>query len=1134
MSLGKLTINLDLESVKFEKGLSKSEQQVQRFSRNFQVDMDKAINSAKQFSQRTTAYLNNIEAAAKNINRNTSLNFWSQIGGGLKAFGSDVVRFADSHTELANKIKLVTETEMQHAQAMASVYDISIKTAQSTQAVSAVYQSFAQNAKELGINQRQVASVTETISKAVAISGASTAEAQNALTQFSQTLLMGKMRAQEYNSIMTQTPAVMQAIARGLGVTMGQLKEMSDKGELTTDKMIQALEKSKKSVDELYGKTATTISGAMQNLSTATEKFIGEIDKATGVSNLAATGINTLAQNLNALIPILLYSGTAFVGMKLPTVAAQTWQVVNAKIQDVRVTTEQAQKILFKTTARQREVAEELNATRAYIASLHAQMNLVHTERQRIMLSNELSVQLARETSLVAANTAATKALAVAQQQANVAKRAGLGLLNALGGPWGVAMGAISVGAMYLYNWHQEAEQARQKALEFANELPRIKESIEAMNSIDLRATKAQLEESAEVQQRQVDQLKRKVQELKQEIENTPKVKVLEADGYEFEIDQTQKIIRLQRELDKTIKELNDSEIKLNDTKQTIATTMEQMPVAELKARFAELYPNIEQSKIKVDGLNVSIGNFTFAMPSATAEALKFAGAIGTISQAAMQAAVTVANLPFVQGSGGIIDPKNLEMIEKIERRNAIDQAKGNDKVALQVKDALINSGMKEGDAGYQRLKEAYEKQFAQQALSKGGGGGKGGKTRSGADYRKDFDGFFDDLKKTNADTLQNIDISRANSLEKLNKLMKTGVVAHEEAEKAKVLITQRYLREREELAERYAPHLSAKNKMQRELYDIQQLQSVGALSNIDARNAGDKAKFEYAQTAAQNAVSVQDQIKGMYDPNQEQLNRQTQELAQLDAFYQTQLLKEEEFQKLKQQIIDRYANDKFQTEMQKYAEILNTLGSAFGDLTSVIEQAGGKQSAAYKAMFAIQKSFAIAEATINVTRAASQAMADWSTMNPAAKFAAVASVISQGMALVGQIRSVGFATGGYTGDGGKYTPAGIVHRGEYVITKEATSRLGLDYLNYLNYGKRGFATGGGVGVPRVPSIKGNYGNAAHQNNDISITINIDSNGKAEITAEQKAAQGKELANAIQANVLEVLKKQRRPGGLLA
>ncbi|KAB0586187.1 phage tail tape measure protein [Comamonas kerstersii] len=50
--------------------------------------------------------------------------------------------------------------------------------------------------------------------------------------------------------------------------------------------------------------------------------------------------------------------------------------------------------------------------------------------------------------------------------------------------------------------------------------------------------------------------------------------------------------------------------------------------------------------------------------------------------------------------------------------------------------------------------------------------------------------------------------------------------------------------------------------------------------------------------------------------------------------------------------------------------------------------------------------------------------------------------------------------TGGYTGDGGKYEPAGIVHKGEYVINAAATKRLGLGYLNSLN----GYANGGLVG----------------------------------------------------------------------
>lgn len=54
---------------------------------------------------------------------------------------------------------------------------------------------------------------------------------------------------------------------------------------------------------------------------------------------------------------------------------------------------------------------------------------------------------------------------------------------------------------------------------------------------------------------------------------------------------------------------------------------------------------------------------------------------------------------------------------------------------------------------------------------------------------------------------------------------------------------------------------------------------------------------------------------------------------------------------------------------------------------------------------------------------------------------------------LVGNGKGKGFAVGGYTGNGGKYDPAGIVHKGEYVMTKEATARLGVANLNRLNYG---------------------------------------------------------------------------------
>ena len=68
MSLGKLNINLSLETAEFQQGLDKSSHQTRKFIKSFETDLDRAKNSAKQFSERTAKYLNNIERAAISIN----------------------------------------------------------------------------------------------------------------------------------------------------------------------------------------------------------------------------------------------------------------------------------------------------------------------------------------------------------------------------------------------------------------------------------------------------------------------------------------------------------------------------------------------------------------------------------------------------------------------------------------------------------------------------------------------------------------------------------------------------------------------------------------------------------------------------------------------------------------------------------------------------------------------------------------------------------------------------------------------------------------------------------------------------------------------------------------------------------
>ena len=126
----------------------------------------------------------------------------------------------------------------------------------------------------------------------------------------------------------------------------------------------------------------------------------------------------------------------------------------------------------------------------------------------------------------------------------------------------------------------------------------------------------------------------------------------------------------------------------------------------------------------------------------------------------------------------------------------------------------------------------------------------------------------------------------------------------------------------------------------------------------------------------------------------------------------------------------------------------------------------------------------------------------------------------------------VGYASGGYTGDGGKYQPAGVVHRGEYVITKEATSRLGIGFLNHLNYG-RGYATGGAVGS--IPStgyrpMAGSSISVKVINNGEPVNASVEQrqrNGETEITVELIRQIARNETNGIISNNM-------RSGGVFA
>ncbi len=206
-----------------------------------------------------------------------------------------VLRTADEYGVLQNRLRLVTNSNSELAAVTQQVFDISQKTSSTLDSTATIYQRFAQNGKTLNITQAETARLTEIVAKSIAITGGSAQSADAALVQFGQALSSGVLRGDEFRSISEQAQGLRDALAKGLGVEIGELKKMADAGRLTSDVMVKALLAAENFVDEKFDSRVKLMSQALVELDNSIFFMIGDTVTGTGVTNDLADSISGLA-----------------------------------------------------------------------------------------------------------------------------------------------------------------------------------------------------------------------------------------------------------------------------------------------------------------------------------------------------------------------------------------------------------------------------------------------------------------------------------------------------------------------------------------------------------------------------------------------------------------------------------------------------------------------------------------------------------------------------------------------------------------------------------------------------------------------------------------------------------------------
>ena len=413
----------------------------------------------------------------------------------------------DVYTGINNKLKLVTNSQTELNQAMQDTFAIAQRSASSWSAVNDVYSKYMSNAKTLNLTQAQTARLTEITSKAVAISGSSTESAAGALFQYGQALDGNILRAEEYNSLVDGAGGLLSAMAKGLNVTRGELRQMMLDGKLTGEVITKALLKAGDSVDQLFNKTDTTVGQSLNVLSDSVTKFVGEAASGSGAATILAESIGVLAKNLDLVADVAVVGGVAMLTKTIVTQTIATHGSIAASVAKRNSLLSELEAQATLTAAEARRTASIAQYTQMQLADAKATAARM-TGIQRLAYVQATVIPLeAKATQATVAHTAATNADTLAQEINNKARSRATMLLGMVGGPIGaITLGVAGLAAGYMYLKSRTAE-ANAKLEEQGKVAEKTKEELLALKGVQLDVTKDDLATSFKAQNEELHKL---------------------------------------------------------------------------------------------------------------------------------------------------------------------------------------------------------------------------------------------------------------------------------------------------------------------------------------------------------------------------------------------------------------------------------------------------------------------------------------------------------------------------------------------------------------------------------------------------------------------------------------------------
>ncbi|MXS68417.1 tape measure protein [Enterobacter hormaechei] len=622
----------------------------------------------------------------------------------------EMAKMVQSYQEMAERVQMATSSQAEFESVQRRLLNTANGTYRSLAEAQELYIRSADGLRSMGYSTEQAIDVQDSMSYAFVKNAASADRAESAISAFTKAINTGKVSADQWESITTAIPTVINDIASASGKTAGEIRALGAAGKLTATDLSEGLRQSLDDNTAAAAGMSNNLTDAGVRMKTAFTEVLVAIEDQTGALQTFTNGLiaaadttlefgrdsesmagfidaATIAAKAFALVLAGRYAGALKAGI------ASKVQAIAANRQMITAENQAAQAALFSANATQRRSLADKEAAISALNLAQAEYNVARGSAAEMLALDNLIAAKTRATAASIVLTEAETAQAAATVRATAAASAasvsmGLmrGALSLLGGPAGIVM--IAAGAL-LY-WWQSAKQAKEEALSFADSLDGVIAKMKEMNQAQLVGTMADIAKSIEAQKDHIDDLNDSVRDAQTEYDKYSGL----AKQFGVEQDKNNGYVKKANEWLQTLnqrkRDVSDATDKLNRTTEQQSLIQEQL---NQKARESE------------EAFNILANNLRNKIPGASEAAISaMASTIQVLDTLNKKAASVGKDQPAEPEES----PEAKKLIQNAERRLALSKLEGEARARLQAQYDAEDAGIAKGDKLVGVLQNVY------------------------------------------------------------------------------------------------------------------------------------------------------------------------------------------------------------------------------------------------------------------------------------------------------------------------------------------------------------------------------------------------------------------------------------------